>query len=200
MRRVRLWRAQISTRTGRDLYLCGGRPRGKEERRRSWKKMLDPSVRTAGVRDFRIAPWRLAAQLPQSINGLHRGLYVAAALHVGLALGASGHAVVSKRDTRAATGWVGVIWLAPLLGVVLYVWLGINRIERRARSLRASRRRPAPTSLSCPAPAESLDHALTPAGAAAQRGGCGGAQRGRQTSRRRSGPLLSLSMKPQANF
>jgi hypothetical protein len=48
---------------------------------------------------------------------------------------ASGHAVLSKRDTRAAIGWVGVIWLAPLLGVLLYVWLGINRIERRARSL-----------------------------------------------------------------
>ena len=35
-----------------------------------------------------------------------------------------------------------MIWLAPLLGVLLYVWLGINRIERRARSLRTERPRP----------------------------------------------------------
>ncbi len=64
-----------------------------------------------------------------------------AGLDVVLALVASGHAVLSKRDTRAAIGWVGVIWLTPLLGVLLYVWLGINRIERRARSLRADRHR-----------------------------------------------------------
>ena len=67
--------------------------------------------------------------------------YVVTLLNVVLSLAASGHAVLSKRDTRAAIGWVGVIWLAPILGVLLYVWLGINRIERRARSLREGRPR-----------------------------------------------------------
>jgi cardiolipin synthase len=60
------------------------------------------------------------------------GLEIALVLHVLVALVVSGHAVLSKRDTRAAAGWVGVIWLAPLVGVMLYIWLGINRIERRA--------------------------------------------------------------------
>lgn len=55
---------------------------------------------------------------------------------------ASGHAVLSKPDTRAAIGWVGIIWLAPVVGALLYVWLGINGIERRARSLRWDRPRP----------------------------------------------------------
>lgn len=68
--------------------------------------------------------------------------YVATLLNVVVSLVATGHAVLSKRDTRAAIGWVGVIWLAPILGVLLYVWLGINRIERRARSLRTGRRHP----------------------------------------------------------
>ncbi|MHB8900297.1 MAG: phospholipase D-like domain-containing protein [Thermoguttaceae bacterium] len=68
--------------------------------------------------------------------------YATAVVDVILALVATGHAVLSKRDTRAAIGWVGVIWLAPLLGVLFYLWLGINRIERRARSLRADRPRP----------------------------------------------------------
>ena len=60
-------------------------------------------------------------------------------LYVLAALFASGHALVNKRDPRAAAGWVGVIWLTPFLGVLLYLWLGINRIERRAQSLRANR-------------------------------------------------------------
>ncbi len=68
--------------------------------------------------------------------------YVVTVLNVVLSMIASGHAVLSKRDTRAAIGWVGVIWLAPILGVLLYAWLGINRIERRARSLRADCPRP----------------------------------------------------------
>jgi cardiolipin synthase len=90
--------------------------------------------------------------------------YVAAVLHLIFALVASGHVVLSKRDTRGAIGWVGVIWLAPLLGVMLYIWLGINRIERRARSLRAERPRLGSFSGLCPCPTEVLDQVLTPVG------------------------------------
>ena len=90
--------------------------------------------------------------------------YVVPLLNVVLSLLATGHAVLSKRDTRAAIGWVGVIWLAPILGVLLYVWLGINRIERRARSLRAERPRldSSPGLGECPA--EVPDQAGTLAG------------------------------------
>lgn len=49
---------------------------------------------------------------------------------------ASAHAVLNKRDTRAAVGWVGLIWLVPALGSLLYILLGINRIRRRAKGLR----------------------------------------------------------------
>lgn len=58
-------------------------------------------------------------------------------MELALCLFVSGHVILTKRDTRAATLWVVMIWLAPVLGTVLYVWLGINRIERRARTLRA---------------------------------------------------------------
>lgn len=90
--------------------------------------------------------------------------YVATALNVVLALVASGHAVLSNRDTRAAIGWVGVIWLAPFLGVLLYIWLGINRIKRRARSLRAECSRPGSSSCLGEFPAEVPDQADTLAG------------------------------------
>ena len=50
---------------------------------------------------------------------------------------ASGHAVLHKRDSRAAVGWVGVIWLAPIAGALAYALLGINRIRRKASERRA---------------------------------------------------------------
>ena len=49
---------------------------------------------------------------------------------------ASSHAVLHKRDHRALAGWVGVIWLAPFSGSLLYLMFGINRIERRGQALR----------------------------------------------------------------
>lgn len=48
---------------------------------------------------------------------------------------ATGHVLVYKRDSRAAVAWVGLIWLTPLLGALLYVLLGINRVRRKALRL-----------------------------------------------------------------
>jgi cardiolipin synthase len=48
---------------------------------------------------------------------------------------ASIHALLHKRDSRAATLWLGVIWFLPVLGPILYLTLGVNRIRRRARLL-----------------------------------------------------------------
>jgi cardiolipin synthase A/B len=52
------------------------------------------------------------------------------------ALLASIHALLNKRDSRAATLWLGTIWFLPVLGPLLYLGLGVNRIRRRAISLR----------------------------------------------------------------
>lgn len=65
-------------------------------------------------------------------------------LTVALPLLATGHVVLTKRDVKAAMGWVGVVWLAPWIGPILYFLFGINRIQRRANRLRPSRRRPRP--------------------------------------------------------
>lgn len=61
------------------------------------------------------------------------------ALTILLSVITSAHVVLYKRDSRAAVGWVGLVWLAPLVGSVLYVLLGINRIRRQAAELRAQR-------------------------------------------------------------
>lgn len=49
---------------------------------------------------------------------------------------ASSHVVLTKRDSRAALGWIGVIWLAPFVGGMLYLVFGINRLRRKARQMR----------------------------------------------------------------
>lgn len=45
------------------------------------------------------------------------------------------HILLNKRDARAAATWVGLVWLVPAVGVLFYLLLGINRIQKRARSL-----------------------------------------------------------------
>lgn len=77
---------------------------------------------------------------------LHGGRYLVAAVTLSLALLASGHAIIWKRDSRSAVLWVVVIWLVPLAGPLLYLLLGVNRIETRATALRREdgRTKPAP--------------------------------------------------------
>ncbi len=62
---------------------------------------------------------------------------VSVALGVLVAFLASGHVILNKIDTRAATAWVGLIWLVPVVGAILYLFLGINRIQRRAQELKS---------------------------------------------------------------
>lgn len=53
-------------------------------------------------------------------------------LSVLMAIAASVHVVLHKRDVRSAAGWVGLVWLSPFVGSTLYLLLGINRVRRRA--------------------------------------------------------------------
>ena len=55
--------------------------------------------------------------------------------HALAALLASVHALLNKRDSRAAALWLGIIWFLPVLGPMLYLALGVNRIRRKAISL-----------------------------------------------------------------
>jgi len=60
-----------------------------------------------------------------------------AVLNILVAVPVSAHVVMYKRDPRSAIGWVGLVWLTPLVGALLYFSLGINRIRRRGHRLRA---------------------------------------------------------------
>jgi cardiolipin synthase len=59
--------------------------------------------------------------------------YLITAVHFSATLGTAIHILYKKRDTRAAAGWLGLVWFAPVLGVCLYWLFGVNRIKRRAK-------------------------------------------------------------------
>ena len=42
------------------------------------------------------------------------------------------HVLLTKRDVWGSIGWIGLAWLSPLLGSLLYFLFGINRVARRA--------------------------------------------------------------------
>lgn len=50
-------------------------------------------------------------------------------------LAASGHALINKRDPRAALGWISVCLIFPFVGPFLYFLFGINRVRTRAKKL-----------------------------------------------------------------
>jgi cardiolipin synthase len=78
--------------------------------------------------------------------------HIAAGFHFLAALLASAHALLHKRDTRAATIWIAIVWFLPALGPLLYLALGVNRIRRRAVKLRVRKNfsRPVPENLGEP--------------------------------------------------
>lgn len=63
--------------------------------------------------------------------------------HVVAAPVAIAHALLYKRDYRAALGWIGVSLLFPVAGPLLYFFFGVNRLRRRARKLTGSDEPPA---------------------------------------------------------
>ncbi len=60
---------------------------------------------------------------------------------VALSLLTACHALLFKRDPRAAFGWIGICLTVPVVGPFLYWTMGVNRIHRRARQWLESGRR-----------------------------------------------------------
>jgi cardiolipin synthase len=55
--------------------------------------------------------------------------------HLILALGVTIDAVLRPRHVASVLGWVGIAWMVPILGPLLYVGFGVNRLQRAAVSL-----------------------------------------------------------------
>ncbi len=73
-------------------------------------------------------------------NGDHNMFYGALLVaHVLCASATSAHALLYKHEVRSAIGWIGLVWLSPLIGAGLYFGFGINRVARRAAKQHLSR-------------------------------------------------------------
>ena len=77
------------------------------------------------------------------IDALFYNIILTLIAHGVLAVLAGLHAMVNKRDPKAATGWIAVCILFPFAGPLLYFFFGINRVRTRARTLRPGRGSPA---------------------------------------------------------
>jgi cardiolipin synthase len=56
-------------------------------------------------------------------------------INVLLVMVTAGHALLYKRDPRAALGWISVCVIFPFAGPFLYFLFGINRVQTRAKKL-----------------------------------------------------------------
>ncbi|WP_296346933.1 phosphatidylserine/phosphatidylglycerophosphate/cardiolipin synthase family protein [Reyranella sp.] len=63
----------------------------------------------------------------------------AVAAHIAIAGSVTVHALLYKRNVGAAVSWIGIAWLSPFLGGLLYAIMGVNRVKRRAQRLRRDR-------------------------------------------------------------
>lgn len=88
--------------------------------------------------------------------------HAAVLAHLAAAAPTAVHILLRKEDPRAAVGWMGLVWLAPLLGSCLYWGFGVNRIRRRGRASVAGRGAPAATDRSAGAAPEAVAEVLRP--------------------------------------
>ncbi len=51
-------------------------------------------------------------------------------VHVVAAVAVTLHALMTRSNVPATVAWIGVSWLAPIVGPLLYLTLGVNRIQR----------------------------------------------------------------------
>ena len=50
-----------------------------------------------------------------------RGDIVVPLIHLALAVGVTIHVLLTKREAGSSVSWIGLAWLAPILGSVLYL-------------------------------------------------------------------------------
>jgi cardiolipin synthase len=61
---------------------------------------------------------------------------LAAMAHIVIAGGVTVHVLLNKRNVGTSISWMGIAWLSPFIGGLLYYAFGVNRVKRRALRLR----------------------------------------------------------------
>ncbi|HWE72761.1 MAG TPA: cardiolipin synthase [Stellaceae bacterium] len=66
----------------------------------------------------------------------HWGAVALSLVHFPLAVAVTLHVLFNKREVGSAIAWIGLAWLSPFVGSLLYLLFGINRVRRRATQFR----------------------------------------------------------------
>src|SRR5476651_372526 len=90
---------------------------------------------------------------------------IAAIAHVAFAAAVTVHVLLYKRNIGTSISWMGIAWLSPFVGGILYFAFGINRVKRRAKRLWRARvpvpsDPAAPTGTTGPDPLTPLEYAI----------------------------------------
>ncbi|MCX5515690.1 cardiolipin synthase [Kaistia algarum] len=56
-------------------------------------------------------------------------------LHIAMASAVTVHALLTRLAPQSTIGWIGLAWLSPYIGPVLYFLFGVNRVRRKAIKL-----------------------------------------------------------------
>ena len=59
--------------------------------------------------------------------------------HIVIAGSVTIHVLLNKRNVGTSISWMGIAWLSPFIGGLLYYAFGVNRVKRRALRLRRKR-------------------------------------------------------------
>lgn len=82
--------------------------------------MVSQRVLATGMLNFNVGPsYGLLAHLVALVSVL-------------IATAAIAHAAMTKNEVRSAIGWVGVILLSPIVGSLIYAFVGVNRPRQTA--------------------------------------------------------------------
>jgi cardiolipin synthase len=73
--------------------------------------------------------------------------WAAVVLGIAVSIYAALHALFNKRDPRSAATWIAVSLMWPVVGAIIYVIFGKNRIKTRARQLHGAAVEPKPLDL-----------------------------------------------------
>jgi cardiolipin synthase len=98
----------------------------------------------------------------------HTSSLVLLTLHLCFSTIVTVHVLLHKRNVNSAIGWIGLAWLSPFVGALLYFGFGINRVQRRARILRRSVKRPRPRMANCATSPDPLANLKATVGALTQ--------------------------------
>lgn len=72
------------------------------------------------------------------MSEMHEFHWILLIFDAALGIFSAGHALLNKRESKSAAGWIAICLMFPFAGPLLYFLMGVNRIRTRARKLEAS--------------------------------------------------------------